>query len=60
LSGSKLFFYLCFQSAVEPVGIYFLVFQEFIVCNALTEFIGREEKIFYSMLFVSPGGTTGG
>jgi hypothetical protein len=60
LSSFKLTLYLLLQGAIEAVGIYFLVFKELVVGDALSKFFGAEEEVFHTMLLGTAWGTARG
>ena len=50
LSVLQLFLHLTFQGSIVTVGIYFLVFQEFIGINLGLELFRSKEEVLYTML----------
>ena len=56
LAFSQLLVHLRLQRAVEFVRIDFLVFDELVVGNLLTEFVGREEEVFHAVLLLATRG----
>ena len=50
LAGFELTLYLCFQGAIEAVGVYLFVFEELACSDALAKLLGAEEEVLYAML----------
>ena len=53
LSFFELFLHLRLQCAIESIGIHLLVFQEFLVGDALSELLWSDEEVFHSVLLRS-------